>query len=117
MFQAKATFGTGCFLLYNTGTAKVSSAHGLLTTVAYKMGPNEPAVYALEGSVAVAGAALGWLRDNMSILPKFSDAEGIAEEAELVDGGDVYFVPAFSGLYAPYWQQDARGYTKVILNT
>jgi len=107
--KAKATYGTGCFLLYNTGKAKVDSAHGLLTTVAYQLGPNEPPVYALEGSVAIAGAALTWLRDNLSILPKFSDAEGLAEEAELVDGGDVYFVPAFSGLYAPYWQQTARG--------
>lgn len=107
--QAKSTYGTGCFLLYNTGNIKVDSSHGLLTTVAYKFGPDKPAVYALEGSVAIAGAAISWLRDNLNILPKFSDAQQIAEEAMAVEKGDVYFVPAFSGLYAPYWQQDARG--------
>nr|CAD7432256.1 unnamed protein product [Timema monikensis] len=105
--QAKSTYGTGCFLLYNTGVARVKSTHGLLTTVAYQMGPSAAPVYALEGSVGVAGAALGWLRDNINLLQDISETESLAET---VGGtGDVYFVPAFSGLYAPYWQQDARG--------
>ncbi|XP_072376457.1 glycerol kinase 3 [Diabrotica undecimpunctata] len=107
--QAKATYGTGCFLLYNTGNSKVSSSHGLLTTIAYKFGPDKPAVYALEGSVAIAGAAMNWLRDNLTVLPNFGEAQKIAEKAADIEGGDVYFVPAFSGLYAPYWQQEARG--------
>ncbi|KAG5896781.1 hypothetical protein JTB14_008357 [Gonioctena quinquepunctata] len=107
--QAKATYGTGCFLLYNTGPLKVHSSHGLLTTVAYQFGPDQPAIYALEGSVAIAGAALSWLRDNLSLLPSFGEAQEIAEKAERVEAGEVYFVPAFSGLYAPYWQQEARG--------
>lgn len=107
--QAKATYGTGCFLLYNTGTAHVDSKHGLLTTVAYQLGPRANAVYALEGSVAVAGAALSWLRDNLDILPNFGRAQSLAKEADLLTGGEVVFVPAFSGLYAPYWEQDARG--------
>ncbi|CAH0547152.1 unnamed protein product [Brassicogethes aeneus] len=107
--QAKATYGTGCFLLYNTGNLKVNSTHGLITTVAYQLGPKQPAVYALEGSVAIAGAALNWLRDNLNILPSFSKAQEIAEKAELIKRGEVTFVPAFSGLYAPYWQQEARG--------
>ncbi|KAL3285051.1 hypothetical protein HHI36_019177 [Cryptolaemus montrouzieri] len=107
--EAKATYGTGCFLLYNTGVTKIDSAHGLLTTVGYKLGPNKPTVYALEGSVAIAGAALNWLRDNLNILDDFKDAERIGKEAESVQSGEVYFVPAFSGLYAPYWQADARG--------
>ena len=87
----------------------MDSAHGLITTIAYQMGPKTQPVYALEGSVAIAGAALNWLRDNLNILPKFSEAQEIAENAVEVDGADIYFVPAFSGLYAPYWQQDARG--------
>ncbi|KAK9891524.1 hypothetical protein WA026_014761 [Henosepilachna vigintioctopunctata] len=107
--EAKATYGTGCFLLYNTGATKINSAHGLLTTVGYKLGPNKPTVYALEGSVAVAGAALNWLKDNLNILEDFRDIEKIGKEAESVKSGEVYFVPAFSGLYAPYWQADARG--------
>ncbi|CAG9764083.1 unnamed protein product [Ceutorhynchus assimilis] len=107
--QAKATYGTGCFLLYNTGNVKVSSSHGLITTVAYQLGPKAQPVYALEGSVAIAGAALNWLKDNMNLLDSFKDAQKIAEEAELAEAGEVYFVPAFSGLYAPYWQQEARG--------
>ncbi|KRT83796.1 hypothetical protein AMK59_3777 [Oryctes borbonicus] len=107
--QAKATYGTGCFLLYNTGHVKVDSMHGLLTTVAYQLGSKTPPVYALEGSVAIAGAAFGWLRDNLNILPSYSDAQGVAEQAQTLEEGNVYFVPAFSGLYAPYWQQDARG--------
>ncbi|CAG9816057.1 unnamed protein product [Phaedon cochleariae] len=107
--QAKATYGTGCFLLYNTGPLKVHSSHGLLTTVAYQLGPDRPPIYALEGSVAIAGAALNWLRDNLRVLPSFGHAQEIAEKASEVEAGEVYFVPAFSGLYAPYWQQEARG--------
>ncbi|XP_017880748.1 glycerol kinase-like isoform X2 [Ceratina calcarata] len=104
--QAKATYGTGCFLLYNTGSVKVDSTHGLLTTVGYKFGEH-PVVYALEGSVAVAGAAFSWLRDNLQLFNTFTQFQEMAERAQTC--GDVYFVPAFSGLYAPYWQQDARG--------
>lgn len=107
--QAKATYGTGCFLLYNTGTVRVESSHGLVTTVAYQFGPKQAPVYALEGSVAIAGAALNWLRDNLEILPSFGKAQEIAEQAALVNNGEVFLVPAFSGLYAPYWQQEARG--------
>ncbi|XP_076755138.1 glycerol kinase 1 [Xylocopa sonorina] len=104
--EAKATYGTGCFLLCNTGSVKVDSTQGLITTVAYKMG-KAPAVYALEGSVAVAGAALTWLRDNMELFNNITQCQEMAERVR--SSGDVYFVPAFSGLYAPYWQQDARG--------
>ncbi|XP_033229476.1 glycerol kinase [Belonocnema kinseyi] len=104
--QAKATYGTGCFLLYNTGHVKVDSTHGLITTVAYKIGKSA-AIYALEGSVAVAGAALSWLRDNMQMLSHITQSQTLAEQVRC--SGGVYFVPAFSGLYAPYWQQDARG--------
>lgn len=105
--MAKNTYRSGCFLLYNTGTTKVNSTHGLVTTVAYKMGKENPPVYALEGSVAVAGAAIKWLRDNMNLLSKIEETESLAEE--VMTTGDVYFVPAFSGLYAPYWRKDARG--------
>lgn len=105
--KAKATYGTGCFLLYNTGNALIESTHGLITTVAYQMGPEAQPTYALEGSVAVAGAALGWLRDNMNLLDNARDSEKLALSVE--NNGDVYFVPAFSGLYAPYWNQEARG--------
>uniref|UniRef100_A0A1Y1KDG7 Probable glycerol kinase n=1 Tax=Photinus pyralis TaxID=7054 RepID=A0A1Y1KDG7_PHOPY len=104
--QAKSTYGTGCFLLYNTSTAIVQSNHGLLTTVAYQLGRDSPVFYALEGSVAVAGVAMQWLRDNLEILECAGDSADIAEK---VDGvGEVSFVPAFSGLYAPYWRKDAR---------
>lgn len=85
---------------------------GLITTVAYKIG-RSPAVYALEGSVAVAGAALSWLRDNMQLLSNITQTQNMAECVK--SSGDVYFVPAFSGLYAPYWQQDARGYCSFFL--
>ncbi|KAL0274388.1 UNVERIFIED_CONTAM: hypothetical protein PYX00_006831 [Menopon gallinae] len=105
--MAKNTYRSGCFLLYNTGTTRVNSTHGLVTTIAYKMGPNSPTVYALEGSVAVAGAAIKWLRDNMNLLDKVEETESLAEE--VMTTGDVYFVPAFNGLYAPYWRKDARG--------
>ncbi|KAB0792355.1 hypothetical protein PPYR_14314 [Photinus pyralis] len=107
--EAKSTYGTGCFLLYNTGSKRVSSAHGLLTTVAYQTGPNTPVTYALEGSVAVAGAALSWLKDGMSVISDVNDVQCVAEQADSTGEGNLYFVPAFSGLYAPYWQKDARG--------
>ncbi|KAG4065728.1 hypothetical protein HA402_012406 [Bradysia odoriphaga] len=105
--QTKATYGTGCFLLYNTGNASVNSSHGLLTTVAYQLGPETPPVYALEGSVAIAGAAIRWLQDNINLIESVKEIEEVTNSVE--NSGDVYFVPAFSGLYAPYWHQDARG--------
>lgn len=105
--EAKNTYGTGCFLLYNTGYEPIVSRHGLLTTVAYKFGPDSPAVYALEGSVAVAGNAVKWLRDSLGLIKKASDIESLASSVS--NSGGAYFVPAFSGLYAPYWQTDARG--------
>lgn len=105
--QAKNTYRAGCFLMYNTGYTRVQSKHGLVTTVAYKMGKTERPVYALEGSIAVAGAAVKWLKDNMNLLTHISELEPLAEEVKTT--GDVYFVPAFSGLYAPYWRKDARG--------
>lgn len=104
--QAKNTYGTGCFLLYNTGKSLVMSQHGLLSTVGYKMGSNAPTVYALEGSIAVAGAAMRWLRDNLNILKDVADSRRLAQRAHPT--GEVIFVPAFSGLYAPYWRKDAR---------
>lgn len=87
---------------------KVYSTHGLVTTVAYQLGPNNKPIYALEGSVAMAGSAIKWLRDNMNMLQDVSETESLAEE--VMTTGDVYFVPAFHGLYAPYWRKDARGY-------
>lgn len=104
--SAKNTYGTGCFLLYNTGSDIIYSTHGLITTVAYKFGDEKP-VYALEGSVAIAGAALNWLRDNLGIINDASESEEVANQVK--DTGDVCFVPAFSGLFAPYWRADARG--------
>ncbi|XP_063233892.1 glycerol kinase 3 [Bacillus rossius redtenbacheri] len=105
--QAKSTYRDGCFLIYNTGTTRVQSTHGLATTIAYQLGPSQPPVYALEGSVAVAGSAMRWLSGKMRLLDHESSVE---EEAAAVSStGDVYFVPAFSGLYAPYWRKDARG--------
>lgn len=105
--QAKNTYGTGCFLLYNTGPEAVMSNHGLLTTVAYKFGKSTPATYALEGSVAIAGAAVQWLRDNIGIISESREIETLAEGVDDTHG--CYFVPAFSGLFCPYWQPDARG--------
>uniref|UniRef100_A0A8D8DXY9 glycerol kinase n=4 Tax=Culex pipiens TaxID=7175 RepID=A0A8D8DXY9_CULPI len=106
--QAKNTYRKGCFLLYNTGTRCVHSTHGLVTTVAYQMGPDRPPVYALEGSVAVAGVAMKWLKENLGLLKDIpTDSEAIA--GSVFSTGDVYFVPAFTGLYAPYWRKDARG--------
>jgi glycerol kinase len=104
--EVKNTYGTGCFLLMNTGERPVPSKFGLLTTVAYKFG-NEPARYALEGSVAITGALVQWLRDNLGIIRNSADIESLARTVN--DNGGVYFVPAFSGLYAPYWKENARG--------
>jgi glycerol kinase len=104
--EAKNTYGTGCFLLLNTGTKPVASKHGMLTTVAYRFGV-EPAVYALEGSVAITGALVQWVRDNLGMIEKSADIETLARTVK--DNGGVYFVPAFSGLYAPYWMDSARG--------
>ena len=104
--EAKNTYGTGCFLLMNTGERPVESKHGLLTTVAYKLG-DQPARYALEGSVAIAGALVQWLRDNLGLIKTSAEIEALAESVE--DNGGVYMVPAFSGLYAPYWKDSARG--------
>ena len=104
--EAKNTYGTGCFLLMNTGSDPVISNSGLLTTVAYKIGSN-PAQYALEGSIAIAGALVQWLRDNFGLIQKSSEIETLARSVD--DNGGVYIVPAFSGLYAPYWKANARG--------
>ena len=104
--QAKNTYGTGCFMLMNTGTKPVFSKCGLLTTVAYRLGA-APAHYALEGSIAITGALVQWLRDNLGLIQSSRDVERLARTVE--DNGDVYFVPAFSGLYAPYWKDNARG--------
>ncbi len=102
----KATYGTGAFLVTNTGTQIVRSTSGLLTTVSYQIA-GEPACYALEGSVAVAGSAVQWLRDNLGMISSSGEVEALA--ATVPDNGDVYFVPAFSGLFAPHWRDDARG--------
>ena len=104
--DAKNTYGTGCFLLLNSGEKPIPSRYGLLTTLAYKIG-DAKAVYALEGSVAITGALVQWLRDNLGIIENSVDVESLALEVE--DNGGIYFVPAFSGLFAPYWQSDARG--------
>ena len=104
--MAKNTYGTGCFVLMNTGEEPVFSNNGLLTTVAYKIGDNKP-VYALEGSIAVAGSLVQWLRDNLGLIQSSEEIEKLASTVD--DNGGVYFVPAFSGLFAPYWKDDARG--------
>ena len=104
--EAKNTYGTGNFVLLNTGTEKVMSENGLLTTVCYKIGDNET-VYALEGSIAVTGSLVQWLRDNLGIISSAPEVEALA--ASVDDNGGAYFVPAFSGLFAPYWRSDARG--------
>jgi glycerol kinase len=104
--EVKNTYGTGCFLLMNTGERPVPSKFGLLTTVAHKFG-SEPARYALEGSVAISGALVQWLRDNLGIIQNSAEIESLARTVN--DNGGVYFVPAFSGLYAPYWKENARG--------
>jgi len=104
--EAKNTYGTGCFLLMNIGETPRLSPHGLLTTLAYRLGDAKP-VYALEGSIAIAGALVQWLRDNLGIIKESAEIEALARSVD--DNGDVYFVPAFSGLYAPRWRMDARG--------
>jgi glycerol kinase len=104
--EAKNTYGTGCFLLMNTDAKPTESKHGLLTTVAYKLG-QEPARYALEGSVAIGGALVQWLRDNLGLIKTSAEVEELARTVD--DNGGVYMVPAFSGLYAPYWKENARG--------
>ncbi|MDP9407864.1 MAG: glycerol kinase GlpK [Actinomycetota bacterium] len=104
--QAKNTYGTGNFLLLNTGTDIVRSQHGLVTTVGYKFG-DAPTVYALEGSIAVTGSAIQWLRDQLGIIGNAAESEALARTVD--DTGGLYFVPAFSGLFAPYWRSDARG--------
>jgi len=104
--DSKTTYGTGNFALLNTGTSIVRSQNGLLTTLCYKFG-DSPAVYALEGSVAVTGSAIQWLRDQLGIIKSSAEIEALA--SSVTDNGGVYFVPAFSGLFAPYWRSDARG--------
>ncbi|MDT4925934.1 MAG: glycerol kinase [Pseudonocardiales bacterium] len=104
--EAKNTYGTGNFLLLNTGTAKVLSQNGLLTTVCYAL-PDQKPVYALEGSIAVTGSLVQWLRDNLGLISSADDVETLARTVD--DNGGAYFVPAFSGLFAPYWRPDARG--------
>jgi glycerol kinase len=104
--EAKNTFGTGCFMLMNTGTKPVTSDSGLLTTLGYQIG-NQPAVYCLEGSIAITGALVQWLRDNLKMIDASSDIEPLARTVE--NNGGMYIVPAFSGLFAPYWRSDARG--------
>eukprot|EP01066_Platyproteum_vivax_P020335 Platyproteum_vivax@DN8237_c0_g1_i1.p1 len=103
----KVTLGTGAFLLQNTGTKPIVSNAGLLTTPCYQMGPKEPVVWALEGSIAIAGAGISWLKNNMGLFAKDAETEDVLRNTP--DTGDVYFVPAFSGLYAPRWRDDARG--------
>lgn len=105
--EAKSTYGTGAFILLNTGEVAIKSGHGLLTTLAYKLGPQAQTNYALEGSIAIAGAAVQWLRDSLGIIKSASEIEDLAA---MVDStGGVYFVPAFNGLFAPWWREDARG--------
>jgi glycerol kinase len=110
--EAKNTYGTGCFMLLNTGTKAVPSKNGLLTTLGYKIG-KQPAVYALEGSIAITGALVQWLRDNLGMIEKSTDIEALAATVE--DNGGVYFVPAFSGLFAPYWKNGViAGLTRYV---
>ncbi|PWB68812.1 MAG: glycerol kinase [Anaerolineales bacterium] len=104
--EAKNTYGTGCFMLMNTGETPVASKSGLLTTMGYKIG-DQKAVYVLEGSIAITGALIQWLRDNLGLIQSSAEVEALAKSVE--DNGGIYFVPAFSGLFAPYWKSDARG--------
>lgn len=105
--EAKSTYGTGAFILLNTGEEVIESKHGLLTTLAFKLGREAPTNYALEGSIAIAGAAVQWLRDSLGIISSASEIEELA--AKVDSSGGVYFVPAFNGLFAPWWRDDARG--------
>src|SRR5690606_5546144 len=104
--ESKSTYGTGGFLLVNAGATPPTSRHGLLATVAYRLA-DEPARYALEGSIAVTGSLVQWLRDNLGIIGSAAAIEALAREVP--DSGGVYIVPAFSGLFAPHWRPDARG--------
>jgi glycerol kinase len=104
--EAKNTYGTGCFMLLNTGEEPTPSTSGLLTTLAYQFGRATP-VYALEGSIAITGALVQWMRDNLGLIDSSQEIEELARSVE--DNGGVYFVPAFSGLFAPHWRSDARG--------
>jgi glycerol kinase len=104
--EAKNTYGTGCFMILNTGQEMVQSSHGLLTTLCYKFGEEKP-IYALEGSIAITGALVQWLRDNLKMIDSAPEIENLAKTVD--DNGGIYFVPAFSGLFAPYWRSDARG--------
>ncbi|KAI5660462.1 hypothetical protein M9H77_29255 [Catharanthus roseus] len=105
--EAKSTYGTGAFILLNTGEQIFKSKHGLLSTLAFKLGPKAPTNYALEGSIAIAGAAVQWLRDGLGIINSASEIEDLA--SKVTSSGGVYFVPAFNGLFAPWWRDDARG--------
>jgi glycerol kinase len=105
--DAKCTYGTGAFLLFNTGESHVTSSNGLLSTVAYQLGPKAPVTFALEGSIAVAGAAIKWLQKNMGLVRSAEEMSKLASQVS--DTGGVYFVTALSGLFAPYWRDDARG--------
>ncbi|KAG8043679.1 hypothetical protein GUJ93_ZPchr0458g22574 [Zizania palustris] len=105
--EAKSTYGTGAFILLNTGEEVTQSSHGLLSTIAYKLGQSAPTNYALEGSIAIAGAAVQWLRDSLGIISTSAEIEKLAETVH--DSGGIYFVPAFNGLFAPWWRDDARG--------
>ncbi len=104
--EAKNTYGTGCFMLTNTGEKPIPSQYGLITTVAYRVG-DSPAIYALEGSVAIAGALVQWFRDNLGLIKDSPEIEALA--GQVPDNGGIYYVPAFSGLFAPYWRSNARG--------
>jgi glycerol kinase len=104
--EAKNTYGTGCFLLLNTGNTPVDSHHGLLTTLGYQI-DDQPPVYCLEGSIAITGALVQWMRDNLGLIQNAAQIERLAKTVD--DNGGAYFVPAFSGLFAPYWRADARG--------
>ncbi|XP_021961797.1 glycerol kinase [Folsomia candida] len=105
--EAKCTYGTGCFLLFNTGEKIVHSTQGLLTTVGYKLGQDSPVVYAMEGSIAITGACIRWLRDNLGFGKNYGELVQLADSVD--NTGGVFFVPAFSGLFAPYWKSGARG--------
>ncbi|KAI7980941.1 Glycerol kinase [Camellia lanceoleosa] len=105
--EAKSTYGTGAFILLNTGEELIQSTHGLLSTLAFKLGPDAPTNYAIEGSIAIAGAAVQWLRDGLGLIKTASETEDLAMQVDSTGG--IYFVPAFNGLFAPWWRDDACG--------
>lgn len=105
--EMKCTYGTGAFLLMNTGNEAIISKYGLLTTIGYQLNPNSPPIYALEGSVAYSGSTIQWLRDNLQIISSIQDSEVIA--SSVTSSENIFFVPSFSGLFAPYWRSDSRG--------